>query len=148
MSNAFLGTGNLGDSPTIKTVKVNGEERKVAELRVFFDDYKRNADGEFEQVGGFWLNCSIWDARAEAAAKLLRKGARVRVEGRLTQQSWMDKETGEEKTALQLNAEDVFPSLSRIEEIRFRAKQQGGSEDSPAAQDMAGAGNKQEKRKK
>jgi single-strand DNA-binding protein len=148
MSNTFLGTGNLKDSPTIKTVKVNGEERKVAELRIFFDDYKRNAAGEFEQVGGFWLNCSIWDARAEAAAKLLRKGARVRVEGRLTQQSWVDKETGEEKTALQLYAEDVFPSLSRIEEIRFREKQQGGGEDGPAASDASGAGSRRQKKTK
>jgi len=40
MSNEFRGTGNLGDNPTLKTVLVKGEDRKVAEIRVFFDEYK------------------------------------------------------------------------------------------------------------
>lgn len=140
MANIFQGTGNLGDSPTIKAVQVNGEERMVAELRIFFDDYKRNADGEYEQIGGFWMNCSVWEARAEAAAKLLRKGARVHVQGRLTQQSWSDKETGEEKTAMHLNVDDVFPSLSRIEKIEFRAKRQGEGNEEDAQGNVGGDG--------
>lgn len=124
MSNEFRGTGNLGDSPTLKTVIVAGKEKKVAELRVFFDDYKPDGNGGFEQVGGFWLNVSVWDKRAEAAADMLRKGARVMAIGRLTQSTWTDKETGEEKNSLQLNADDVFLSLSRIEKVEFRAKKE------------------------
>lgn len=124
MSNEFRGTGNLGDSPTLKTVMVAGKEKKVAELRVFFDDYKPDGNGGFEQIGGFWLNVSVWDKRAEAAADILRKGARVMAIGRLTQSTWTDKETGDEKNSLQLNADDVFLSLSRIEKVEFRAKKE------------------------
>ena len=51
MPNKFLGKGNLADAPTLKTVRINGEDRKVAEMRVFFDEYSRNADGDFEQDG-------------------------------------------------------------------------------------------------
>ena len=36
MPNKFLGKGNLADAPTLKTVRINGEDRKVAEMRVFF----------------------------------------------------------------------------------------------------------------
>lgn len=122
MSNEFRGTGNLGDNPTLKTVTVKGEDKKVAELRVFFDDYRPDGNGGFEQVGGFWLNASVWDKRAEDVALHLRKGARVRVEGRLVEQEWTDKESGEVKKAMQLNADDVFVSLSRIKEIKFREK--------------------------
>jgi len=66
MSNEFRGTGNIADAPTLKTISVNGEDRKVAELRVFFDDYKPDEQGGFTQSGGFWLDVSVWgDARAE-----------------------------------------------------------------------------------
>jgi single-stranded DNA-binding protein len=124
MSNEFRGTGNLGDNITLKTVTVAGEDRKVAEARVFFDDYKPDGQGGFKPNGGFWLNVSIWDKRGETAANLLRKGARVMVIGHLTEAIWKDKETQEEKRALQLTADDIFPSLSRIEEIKFKAKKE------------------------
>jgi single-strand DNA-binding protein len=91
MSNTFVGTGNLGATPVLKHVQVNGEDRAVCELRVFFDEYGSDAQGELQQTGGFWLSGSIWDRRAEAAAKLLRKGARIRVEGRLRQEIWEGK---------------------------------------------------------
>lgn len=122
MSNEFRGTGNLGDNPILKTVTVKGEDRKVAELRVFFDDYRPDGNGGFEQVGGFWLNASVWDRRAEDVAQHLRKGARVRIEGRLVEQEWADKDSGEVKKAMQLNADDVFVSLARVDEIKFKPK--------------------------
>lgn len=124
MSNEFRGTGNLGDNITLKTVTVAGEDRKVAEARVFFDDYKPDGQGGFKPNGGFWLNVSIWDKRGETAANLLRKGARVMVIGHLTEAVWKDKESQEEKRALQLTAEDVFLSLSRIDEVKFKAKKE------------------------
>ena len=40
MSNEFSGTGNVGDLPILKSVMVGSEERQVAELRVFFDEYQ------------------------------------------------------------------------------------------------------------
>lgn len=124
MSNEFRGTGNLGDNPTLKTVMVAGKEHKVAELRVCFDSYKPDGNGGYEQTSELWIDVSVWDKRAEAAADLLRKGARVMVIGRLTQNTWVDKETGGEKNSLQLNADDVTLSLSRIEKVEFRAKKE------------------------
>jgi single-strand DNA-binding protein len=122
MSNEFRGTGNLGDNPALKFVSVKGEDRAVMEMRIFFDAYKSDGDGNYEQVGGFWMNASLWGPRAESASKLLRKGARVRVEGRLKEQEWEDKETGEIKKRMQLDADEVFVSLSRVESITYKAK--------------------------
>ena len=69
MPNTYQGTGNLGDSPAIKTVQVNGEDRKVAELRVFFDNYRSDGQGGVEQSGGHWMDVSLWDYKAEQAAR-------------------------------------------------------------------------------
>ncbi|MBI1285745.1 MAG: single-stranded DNA-binding protein [Thiobacillus sp.] len=124
MSNEFRGTGNLGDNPTLKTVLVKGEDRKVAEIRVFFDEYKPDGQGGFEQSGGFWMNASVWDKRGEDVAQHLRKGARVHVTGRLAEQEWTDKESGEVRKTMQLNADDVYLSLSRLEDVKFRPKAQ------------------------
>lgn len=126
MSNEFRGTGNLGDNPSLKTVQVKGEDRKVTEIRVFFDEYKPDGQGGFEQSGGFWMNVSLWDKRGEDAAQHLRKGARIHVAGRLTEQEWTDKESGEVRKAMQLNADEVYLSLSRLEEVKFRPKAQEG----------------------
>ena len=45
MSNEFRGTGNVGIAPNLKTVMVGKEERQVADLRVFFDDYRQDGKG-------------------------------------------------------------------------------------------------------
>ena len=45
MSNVFQGIGKVGDPPRLTTVLVGSEERQVAELRVFFDDYRQDGKG-------------------------------------------------------------------------------------------------------
>ena len=122
MPNSYQGTGNLADSPTLKTVQVNGEDRKVAELRVFFDNYRPDGQGGLEQTGGHWLDVSVWDYKAEQATRLLRKGARVHVIGRLELAIWADRETGEPREKLRLVADDVLLSLTRLRAVEFESK--------------------------
>jgi single-strand DNA-binding protein len=133
MSNVFVGKGNLGTAPTLKRVSVSGEDRAVCELRVFFDEYSRDAQGEIQQSGGFWLTCSAWDRLAEATAKLLRKGARVKVEGRLREETWQDKTSGEMKSEFRLAVDDVTLALSRIESVQFRERAADPSQEDEAA---------------
>jgi single-strand DNA-binding protein len=106
----------------MKHVLVKGEDRTVTELRIFFDEYKPDGEGGFEQSGGFWLTASVWDRRAEQAAQHLRKGARVRVEGRLVEQEWTDRETKEARRTMQIAADEVYLALSRVEEVKFKPK--------------------------
>ena len=122
MPNNYQGTGNLGESPALKAVQVNGEDRKVAELRVFFDNYRADGQGGLEQTGGHWLDVSLWDYKAEQAARLLRKGARVHVMGRLEQDSWTDRETGEPREKLRVVADDVLLSLTRVKGVEFEPR--------------------------
>jgi single stranded DNA-binding protein len=125
MSNEFRGTGNVGDTPALKTVKVGEEERKVTELRVFFDEYRPDGNGGFEQSSGFWLSVNVWgERRAAEVAQHVKKGARVHVVGRLTESKWTTKDTGEERRALQVNADDLFLSLARVADVGFKQRRE------------------------
>ena len=125
MSNEFRGTGNVGDTPSLKTVKVGEEERKVTELRVFFDEYRPDGNGGFEQTGGFWLSVNVWgERRAGEVVQHVKKGARVHVVGRLSESKWTSKESGEEHRALQVNADDLFLSLARLSDVGFKPRRE------------------------
>jgi single-strand DNA-binding protein len=124
MPNTFSGKGNLADSPSLKTIMVKGEARTVAEMRVFFDEFSYNEQGDIEQDGGFFMSVSLWGKKGEEAARLLRKGARVKVDGRLQQFLYKDKDTGKELPAFQIAADDINLSLSRVEKVEFRAKRE------------------------
>lgn len=117
VSNTFHGRGNLGDAPNLKYVTVNGEQRAVCELRVYFDRLVPDGQGGFTDRGGFWLDVSYWGERGENAARLLSKGMRVRVEGSLQQETRPDRDTGEDRSRLVVVADTVDIDLGRIESL-------------------------------
>jgi single-strand DNA-binding protein len=126
MSNEFRGTGNVGIAPNLKTVMVGKEERQVADLRVFFDDYRQDGKGGVEQAGGFWLDVNVWGQRAADVAQLVKKGARVHVIGHLSESRWTATETQEERRALYLDADELFLSLSRLSEVGYKPPREPG----------------------
>jgi single-strand DNA-binding protein len=132
MSNEFRGTGNVGDEPILKTVLIGSDERQVAELRVFFDDYRQGDNGALEQTGGFWLDVNVWGERhAAQVVQLVKKGARVHVVGRLVESKWIATKTGEEHRALYLNADRLYLSLARLAEASFKARREASESKAP-----------------
>lgn len=121
MSTLFSGTGNLGGAPELKHVDVDGEQRPVADMRIFFDRRVKQKDGRFGDGGGFWVTVSIWGWRAEAAAKLLPKGARIFARGRLREETWEDDQS-EQHTQLRLDAEYLTVDLLCIDALSLRTK--------------------------
>ena len=129
MANRFHGRGNLGSVPEVKHVEVDGQRRPVANMRVYFDRQVPDGEGDFQDRGGFWLTVSLWDRKAEAAAKVLTKGARVAVSGTLVEHTWTDKESGEQRSRLELHADHVDLDLGRVERIELRNREDGGQDD-------------------
>ncbi len=121
MANYFIGDGNLADTPKLTTFDQDGEERVVANLRIHINRQRKNADGQYEDKGGFWLNASCWNQKAKEAARLLRKGALVKVEGELEQQQWLD-DDGNERSGLVLNIRDWSLLPYRIETVSYRSR--------------------------
>lgn len=133
MSNLFFGTGNIGQAPTVRNVVTNGRQAKVLELRVFFDAYKSDPESDDlvqDEAASFWKTITLWDARAERAAKHLVKGARIHVVGNLKGERWTDKETGEERSGDFISAEDVFLSFARVESVAWRQRKPDGQDNS------------------
>ncbi|WP_259180094.1 single-stranded DNA-binding protein [Mycetocola sp. BIGb0189] len=72
-----------------------------------------------------FMRCSMWREQAEQAAASLTKGARVIAVGRLTQRSYETKE-GEKRTAVELQVDDIGPSLRWATAQVSRVSAQGG----------------------
>lgn len=137
MSNTIIASGNLGTTPELKTVTVAGEPRQVADMRIYFERPVPDDQGGFTDKGGFWRTVSIWDKRAEHAARTLRSGMGVRVEGTEVLHAW-DKD-GEQRTQMQIAAHSITLELPRVESVTMRERQQPqaqASTDSASQGDM------------
>jgi len=71
--------------------------------------FDRNAN-EWKDGEALFLRCSVWRQAAENVAESLQRGMRVIVQGRLRQRSFETKE-GEKRTVIELEADEVGPSL-------------------------------------
>ena len=68
------------------------------------------ATNEWKDGEALFLRCSIWRQAAENVAESLQKGMRVVVQGRLQQRSYDTKE-GEKRTVIELQVDEIGPSL-------------------------------------
>jgi single-strand DNA-binding protein len=66
--------------------------------------------GEWRDGEALFLRCSLWRQPAENAADSLTRGARVIVQGRLKQRSFETRE-GEKRTVVELEVDEIGPSL-------------------------------------
>lgn len=65
---------------------------------------------EFEDGEALFMRCSVWREVAENVAASLTKGSRVIVSGFLKQREYETRE-GEKRTAIELDVQEVGPSL-------------------------------------
>ena len=80
--------GNLGQDPEIR---VFGEGKKVATLRVATSETFRNNEGE-KITETQWHTVVAWGNLADIAEKYLIKGIEMVVEGKLINRSYTDKQ--------------------------------------------------------
>lgn len=73
-----------------------------------------------------FMRCSIWREAAENVAESLVKGARVIAQGRLVQRSYETRE-GEKRTVVELQVEEIGPSLKYASAVVTRAPRSSGS---------------------
>src|SRR5438552_13066829 len=95
--------GALGIAPELR-ITPNGNS--VATLIVYTNYILRNDDGSTRQESERH-RVIVWGMHAEKVARLLRKGSKIRVQGRMTYPTWKDKQTG----ATRYGAEIVAQTL-------------------------------------
>ena len=100
--------GNLTADPELRWTQSGAAvaDFTIASTPRTFD---RNA-GEWRDGDTLFMRCSVWRENAENVAESLRKGMRVIVQGRLTQRSY-DTQQGERRTVVELQVDEVGPSL-------------------------------------
>ncbi|ADP85129.1 single-stranded DNA-binding protein [Pseudofrankia inefficax] len=83
------------------------------------------ATNEWKDGEALFLRCSIWRQAAEHVAESLQKGARVIVQGRLKQRTFETRE-GEKRTVIELDVDEIGPSLRYATAKVVRAARGGG----------------------
>lgn len=100
--------GNLTADPELRFTPAGAAVANftVASTPRVFD---RNTN-EWKDGEALFMRCNIWREAAENVAESLTRGSRVIVSGRLKQRSYETRE-GEKRTVVELEVEEVGPSL-------------------------------------
>ena len=80
---------------------------------------------EWKDGDTLFMRCSVWREAAENVAESLTKGTRVLVQGRLVQRSYETRE-GEKRTVVELQVDEIGPSLRYASAKVTRAQRSGG----------------------
>lgn len=85
---------------------------------------------EWKDGEALFLRCSIWREAAENVANSLKKGMRVIAQGRLVQRSY--EKDGEKRSVIELQVEEIGPSLKYASAQVTRNERKGGGQQSGA----------------
>lgn len=100
--NKIILVGNLGRDPELRYTP---QGSAVCNLSVATSEKRRDKSGEMQEVTT-WFRVTLWEKKAEAAAKYLTKGSSVYVEGRVRVEEWTDKD-GKNRYTLEVSGTDM-----------------------------------------
>ena len=90
--------GNLTRDPEIR---VTPQGTSVAQFALANNRKFRDAGGNDREEVAF-IDCEAWGKTGENIAKFFAKGRPICVEGRLKQDAWEDKQTGQKRTRIKV----------------------------------------------
>lgn len=102
LNKVFL-MGNLTADPEAKQLPSG---RSVTSFSIAVNRPGKDEAGNTQQ-NTTYLDITCWDRTAENAARYLSKGRPVFVEGRITQETWTDRQTGQQRSRLRITAENL-----------------------------------------
>ena len=114
--------GNLTADPEMRTTRNGGTVANfsiAATPRTFDKQSNQWVDGD-----ALFLRCSAWRDLASHCAQTLRKGMRVIAQGRLQQRSYQAQD-GSNRTVIELQVDEIGPSL-RYATAQVQRIQHGG----------------------
>ena len=127
--------GNLTSDPELRSASSGAAVANftVASTPRTFD----RQSNEWKDGDTLFMRCSIWREAAENVAESLTKGTRVIVTGRLTQRSYENSE-GQRQTVVELQVDEVGPSLARATATVTRAQRRSGMDRARAVREIDG----------
>lgn len=100
--NKVILMGNLTTDPELRTTP-NGQN--LASFTLAINRTWNNANGERQEETSF-INCTAWGKTGETISKYVSKGRQLLVSGRLQQRTWQDKDTGKNRSAIDVIVEE------------------------------------------
>jgi single-strand DNA-binding protein len=102
--NRVVLTGNLTFDPELRSLPSGNS---VCKLRVAVNTRRKNgATGEWEDKPNYF-DVTVWGPQGENCARYLAKGRPVAIDGRLEWSEWQDKETGKNRSKVEVVADTV-----------------------------------------
>ena len=102
--NRAIVSGNLTRDPELRATPGGTQ---VLGFGVAVNDRRRNQQtGEWEDYPNF-IDCTMFGNRAEALSRILRKGMKVAIEGKLRYSSWEDKNGGGRRSKVEIVPDEV-----------------------------------------
>lgn len=98
INNVIIG-GNLTRDPE---VRVTPKGTSVAQFTIGNNRKWRDDGGQDREEVAF-IDCEAWGKTAENIAKYFAKGRPIIVEGRLKQEQWEDKQTGQKRSRVKVS---------------------------------------------
>jgi single-strand DNA-binding protein len=114
--------GNLTDDPELRYTP-NGAA--VCKFRVAVNRRYKDESGQWKDGDTSYFSVNAWRTLAENVAESLTRGTRVVVSGRLQQRSWETQE-GDKRTVIEIEADEIGPSL-RWATAKVERQSRGGS---------------------
>lgn len=109
--NSVTISGNLTMEPSIKTTPGG---TSVLEFTVAVNDRRKNQQsGQWEDYANY-IDCTVFGTRAEALSRIVGKGTKVCVLGKLRYSSW--ESNGQKRSKLSVIADDVEVMQRRAQE--------------------------------
>lgn len=138
--NRVILIGNLGQDPELRFTQSNQGvlSLRMATTESYFDTNTKERKEITE-----WHTVVVWGKRGEALNKILSKGSRIAIEGRLKTRSWDDKNGGGKRYATDIVANNVILLGGRGEGgggANRNAGGGGGHDPGPAGYDESGFG--------
>lgn len=102
--NRVVVSGNLTRDPELRATPGGTQ---VLGFGVAVNDRRRNQQtGEWEDYPNF-IDCTMFGNRAEALSRILRKGMKVAIEGKLRYSSWEDKNGGGRRSKVEIIPDEL-----------------------------------------
>ena len=123
MANQVIVSGGIASEPELRFLS-SGKAVTNFSLRIVTGKKGDNDD----YAPSMFLDVTAWEKLGENVAESLHKGDRVVVTGKLTEDSWQDKDTGAKRTKVKCVAFEVAADLSyATATVNQNERTQGGS---------------------
>jgi single-strand DNA-binding protein len=109
--NKVILVGNVGKDPEIRATPSGV---KVANFTLATSDNQKDAQGNWQERTE-WHNLKAFNRTAETVEKYVKKGTKLYVEGKITTNSWEDKETKQKRYRTEIIVFDLMLLSGREE---------------------------------